>query len=915
MRRRATPHLALLCALSVVPTGLAVAAPAIASGPRTTTPHPVTPTEHHAGLSAVDPAGAALTGALAEPTAAVAEASARSTLAARAGTTMRTAALTPALPVPSGISVVGATWPEGAMPGGARLLVRTATQGVWSAWQALDSDDGHDPDPGTPEAARERGGTQPYVVTDASAVQVRLDSTTGAAPSGASVDVVDPGTSAADASVGTATPGAASAAATQPTIYSRAQWGANESLRRGTVEYGSIQAAFVHHTVSQNNYTAAQVPAIIRGIYAFHVNGRGWNDIGYNFLVDRFGRIWEGRYGGIALPVIGAHTKDYNSNSFAMSAIGDFDIAHVPSAIVTAYTRLFAWKLRLHGIPAIGTVVLNGHTINRISGHRDVGSTACPGRYLYALLPSIRSGTSRLMGTLPRPALGRSLDANATPDLLARSVDGSSALVLPDTTLPVTWSGTVSGKGWDSLDLDVLSPDLTGDHRPDLVVREKATGRLRIYAGDGTGHFPTMTVHGSGWGAMRHILAPGDLDGDGHADLLATNAAGRMYFYPGDGAGWVRTPVLVASTGWQAFSQVGSAGDADGDGQPDLLAVRASTGEGLLYPGLGDGHFAPPRSLGTGWGSTNLLLGAGDLDGDGHLDLVAREVGTGHMRSYFGRGNGTYAARLTWGTGWTGLTTVLGGLDVTGDGHPDLLAIKGGSLVLYSGTGNREYNTTAGTPIDLTGTDHAFVLGDVNHDGRSEVVARQIATGDLVMWDDAGAPGASPTPRRGGGAWSGLNLIGPAGDLTMDGIPDILSRATATGNVYLYPVSSAGIPGRGILLATGMSGMTDIVGVGPNDAGAAPDVVARVGPTGALLLYGGNGPGRLLGPRTLLSSTPDIARLVGSGDVDGDGRSDLVVQGTDGALSLLSGTATSTGGFGTARRLVTNAEAVDRELG
>src|SRR6185437_7799670 len=124
----------------------------------------------------------------------------------------------------------------------------------------------------------------------------------------------------------------------------------------------------------------------------------------------------------------------------------------VPSAIVAAYQRLFAWKLRLHGIPAIGTVVLNGHRINRISGHRDVGATACPGRYLYALLPSIRSGTSARMGTLPRPVLGRTLDAGTTPDLVARSAGGNSAVILPDTTIPVSTSVTVGAAKWDTLD-------------------------------------------------------------------------------------------------------------------------------------------------------------------------------------------------------------------------------------------------------------------------------------------------------------------------------------------------------------------------------------------------------------------------------------------------------------------------------
>jgi hypothetical protein len=877
-----------------------VAAPAIAAGPASAPkPHPVVPTEHQTRLVGLDAAGAAQAGALAMP---------------KAQTTLRPAALTPAVSVPSGISVVGATWPEGAMPATARLLIRTSSKGTWSAWQALDSDDGHDPDPGTAEAAGERGGTQPYVVTDASAVQVRLDTATGEAPAGATVDVIDPGSSSADASVGTSSAGAAAAAATQPTIYSRAQWGADESLRHGEVLYGSIQAAFVHHTVSQNNYSASQVPSIIRGIYAFHVKGRGWNDIGYNFLVDRFGRIWEGRYGGIARPVVGAHTRDYNSNSFAMSAIGDFDVAHVPSAIVSAYQRLFAWKLTLHGIPAIGTVVLNGHRINRISGHRDVGATACPGRYLYALLPTIRSGTASRMGTLPRPVLARSLDAGTTPDVLARTSGGSNTMLLPDTTSAVSSRLLIGSSGWDALDLDVLSADLTGDGRPDLVVREQATGRMRVYAGDGSGHFPTHGTYGSGWGAIRTLVAPGDVDSDGHADLLGVDQTGRLLLYSGTGAGWVHSPRVVGASGWTAFSSLTGVGDMDGDGHRDLLGIRASTGAAMLYPGLGTGRFGTPRQVGSGWQVTNRVLGAGDLDGDGLQDWVAREVGTGRMRSYYGTGTGSVASRLTWGSGWQNVAQLAAGQDVTHDGHPDIVGVIGGQLYLYPGSAVKEFGASASSPIDLSGIEHAFVVGDVDRDGYSDVVGYQTATGDLVMFDDAGRPGASPNPRVIAHNWQTMDLVAPGGDLTMDGIPDVLGRRASTGDLYLYPMTSSGTPLTGVRIATGMSGMTDIMGVGPNDAGAAPDVVARVGTGGNLLLYGGNGPGMLLGPRVVRTSTAAITHLVGSGDVDGDGRSDLVIQLTDGSLALYGGTSLSTGGFATSRPLVMSPKGVGREL-
>ena len=94
---------------------------------------------------------------------------------------------------------------------------------------------------------------------------------------------------------------------------------------------------------------------LLRGIYAYHTQSRGWRDIGYNYLVDRFGRIWEGRYGGVNRAVVGRTPWATTRYSFAMSAIGNFDIARPPAAVVTAYARLFAWKLSLYNIRANNT--------------------------------------------------------------------------------------------------------------------------------------------------------------------------------------------------------------------------------------------------------------------------------------------------------------------------------------------------------------------------------------------------------------------------------------------------------------------------------------------------------------------------------------------------------------------------------
>ena len=145
----------------------------------------------------------------------------------------------------------------------------------------------------------------------------------------------------------------AMAVSPKPQIFSRAQWGADEKLREQSApSYGTIKTGFVHHTVNANDYSRDDVPKLLRSIYAYHVEARGWRDIGYNFLVDRFGRIWEGRWGGVNKAVVGAHTLGYNEVGFAMSAIGNFEEVQPPSGRarrLRGAVRLEALQVRHQG--------------------------------------------------------------------------------------------------------------------------------------------------------------------------------------------------------------------------------------------------------------------------------------------------------------------------------------------------------------------------------------------------------------------------------------------------------------------------------------------------------------------------------------------------------------------------------------
>jgi flagellar hook assembly protein FlgD len=197
-------------------------------------------------------------------------------------------------------------------------------------------------------------------------------------------------------------PPVAGAMTSAPDIVRRAEWGADESWRGHDPEYAPVKMAFVHHTVNANSYTRAQAAGLVRGIYYYDTKGLKWSDLGYNFLVDRYGTVYEGRYGGITQGVIGAQVLGFNTNSTGIAMIGTFSTATPPSAMMTSLKRLLAWKLDVHHVDPQGQARMlcrftrkfeEGETVvfPVIAGHRQANWTACPGDALYRLLPGVRT--------------------------------------------------------------------------------------------------------------------------------------------------------------------------------------------------------------------------------------------------------------------------------------------------------------------------------------------------------------------------------------------------------------------------------------------------------------------------------------------------------------------------------------------
>ncbi|MEU6016822.1 peptidoglycan recognition protein [Streptomyces sp. NPDC047515] len=212
----------------------------------------------------------------------------------------------------------------------------------------------------------------------------------------------------------------------QPTIVSRTRWQADETRRDPHAHYAEgVRAVFIHHTDTPNDYDCADVPRTLRNLYTGQTRDRRWGDLGYNFLVDKCGTIYEGRAGGADRPVIGSHTLGFNQGTAGIAAIGTFGRGTpVPAAMEHAIAALAAWKLGLGGVDATSKVWLTSTNdksryakgtsaeFDAISGHRDGYATNCPGDALFARLPAIRDIAAGLQGRSLRAPSGTGLPAN-----------------------------------------------------------------------------------------------------------------------------------------------------------------------------------------------------------------------------------------------------------------------------------------------------------------------------------------------------------------------------------------------------------------------------------------------------------------------------------------------------------------------
>jgi hypothetical protein len=307
--------------------------------------------------------------------------------------------------------------------------------------------------------------------------------------------------------------------------------------------------------------------------------------------------------------------------------------------VVTAFARLFAWKLSLHGVRASSTRQwVEKSWLHAINGHRDVGQTACPGRYLYARIPQIRTLAARYQRSWTARLRDTDLAGGSAPDLVVRDRATRRAYVIRTGGAGHPVSLTRTDVSFPHADLVLNAGDWDGDGHGDVITRSARSGRLFLFRGNGTGHFaaPRLLSRAS-FARVRMLSAVGDYTGDGRPDLLGQRVGWSMRVYPGRGLPGLRHS-YVAHAPVSGSQQLG-VGLWTGDGAPDSV-VRRSNGALTLYPGNGPGGLTGGSRVGSIGPSYDWVLAVGDLTGDGRTDVVARGRASGRLYYFAGTSTG-----------------------------------------------------------------------------------------------------------------------------------------------------------------------------------------------------------------------------------------------------------------------------------
>jgi Ca2+-binding RTX toxin-like protein len=599
--------------------------------------------------------------------------------------------LTPSIEIDATFDMIGLLWDGGEM---SRLWLQVRyAGGSWGEWAEVDVDVDHAPDDQSG-----RNGSFPVFTGPATGARFAMEGD----PVGAEAMLLN--TQSID-QLGTAGPTVGFSGVGSPPVPSwagasfvrnRSEWDSTGCRREGAeTSYSSAKAIVIHHTAGSNNYTQAQVPGIIAGHCLFHVNGRGWDDIGYNFLVDKFGTVWEGRTGSKTSPVQGAHTGGFNSQTQGIAMMGNFESISPTAANITGLKSILNWLTGWHSIDPTGLVTLKAGTgavgftpgqevvAPSILGHRDLGSTSCPGGTFYASLASLRVQTTPVnFGYNPKQLVcdGRTptifgtpgndvIYGTSGPDVVHGIFGHDWIFGLGGNDIICGASGNdvaIGGDGNDRLFGGSGADSCGGEFRSgceripnDEMFFYRSDGLFRFYDVNPSGALPLPLLAGDGYTKNWDEITAVDLNGDGEDEMFFYRTDGLFRFYNVNPNGTLGAPLVAGSNytkGWDAITAV----DLDGDGEDEMFFYRA---DGLFrfYNVNPSGTLGTPLVAGsnytTGWDAITAV----DLDGDGQDEMFFyREDGL--FRFYHVKADGSLPLPLLAGdkytTGWDAITAV-----------------------------------------------------------------------------------------------------------------------------------------------------------------------------------------------------------------------------------------------------------------
>ncbi|WP_256796054.1 SpoIID/LytB domain-containing protein [Terrabacter sp. Ter38] len=838
---------------------------------------------------------------------------------------------------------------EGSAPTGMTVEARTRSGSGWGPWLELKVDDDGGPDPGSSDARNAHAGTEPLAAAGATGIEVRVATAGARAPRGLVAILVDGGHADADAALGRAS-GAASAAVIRPTIVTRAEWGADESLKQCTSEtLTGYKGAVVHHTVNANDYTQAQVPSILRGMYAYHTQTLGWCDLGYQFLVDRFGTVYEGRAGALTTFVQGAQTGGFNSETFGVSVIGDHRTVPFSAATRSSVSAVIAWVAdRADFDPAGSTTFVSagnskyaaGTTVtkSRVSGHRDYGATECPGDAGYAQIPSIRSVAANAW------AVGRQAFTPMSPKPVLEAFGRPAG-----TALTVAGHGWGHGRGmsqygaYGAAAQGLTSTQIVSFYYPGTTLGGQGDPAVRIY----------LSALGSGGTTV--VGQSGVTLYDGQATTVLPTTATRWRVVPDSGG--LTLQWLVGST-WA------SSGHWKGWTSPLVLSRPAT---GVLRVVLPSGVLRDYAGSVTtrAWGSAARSINT--TGSEAHVRSVvpvempaswpanALQAQAIAARTYaaYGRAHAPSAYYDTCDSTSCQVYKGLADYDASGALRSSWLDARStaatsataGKVVLYGGKAAlTEFSSSNGGRIVSSSLPYQVAKVDP-YDGAVNTGAPHSWTSSVALSRLQSAYPAVGTlssvavvDRTGGGDWGGrttsVRITGSSGSVTASGAAFaaaaglrstwwVVTSAPATSSRLLprdltadslgdaLTPSGSGVAALAYsgnrsftlktLASTGWAGTSLLTGVGPFDADNLGDVVARRS-DGTLWLWSG-------GPHGVLDRAPvrigtgwgSVNLLIPVGDISGDGHTDFLSRTTSGDLVLNLGS--GAGGITGSRRV------------